>query len=158
MPGFTPVRFSVIVPAYRAAHFLRLTLPAVLASARDAGGEVIVVDDASPDNTAAVAEELGAQVMRLTTQGGPSGARNAGASQARGPILIFLDADVLPHPTTVCQLLGVLESQPDTAAVFGSYDAEPADRHLASPLWTRATRMAREPAASSSTATSKTGR
>lgn len=35
---------------------------------------------------------------------------------------------------------------------------EPADRHLASPLCTRATRMAREPAASSSTATSKTGR
>jgi glycosyltransferase involved in cell wall biosynthesis len=48
--------------------------------------EIIVVDDASTDETSAVAAELGAVVLRLARNAGPAAARNAGARAARGPM------------------------------------------------------------------------
>lgn len=95
MEGAKPLPdVSVIIAAYRAAD----TIAAAMASAlsQDVSLEVIVVDDASPDDTAAAAQAVAdprVQVLRLTDNGGPAAARNAGFAAARGTFLAVLDAD-----------------------------------------------------------------
>ena len=116
---------SVVIPAFRAARHLPRCLAALAASTLPPG-EVIVVDDGSTDGTRDLARSAGARVV--TTPGGPVGpaaARNLGAAQARGDVLIFVDADVAVHPETLGRLQAVLREHPDVAAVFGSYDDTP---------------------------------
>jgi cellulose synthase/poly-beta-1,6-N-acetylglucosamine synthase-like glycosyltransferase len=93
---------------------------------------VIVVDDASTDETADVALELGARLLRLEQRGGPAGARNRGAEIARGEYLFFLDADVCAHRETVQQVADTFARDPGLDAVFGSYDARPTARNVVS--------------------------
>lgn len=68
---------SVIVPVRNDPGHLRSCLES-LAASRGADHEVIVVDDASTDDTSAVAAALGARLLRLERQSGPAAARNRG--------------------------------------------------------------------------------
>jgi len=63
---------SVVMPAYNATGYLPRVLPPLLAM-RDAGevAEVLVVDDCSTDETAKVAEAMGARVLVMPENGGP---------------------------------------------------------------------------------------
>ena len=90
---------SVIVPAHDAAATLGRTLAALTAQRFDGGFEIVVVDDASSDATAAVAERAGAHVVRQARRAGPAAARNAGVAVARGELLAFTDADCEPAPS-----------------------------------------------------------
>jgi len=118
-------RVSVVIPACNAASYLARCLDA-LADGAPAGCEVIVVDDASRDETPALAASKGARVVRQPVNGGPSRARNAGAREARGEILYFVDADVVVHPGAIAHVLAFLDAQPAATAMFGSYDDQPA--------------------------------
>ncbi|MGH7314733.1 MAG: glycosyltransferase family 2 protein, partial [Candidatus Rokuibacteriota bacterium] len=73
-------RLSIIVPVYNGARELRESLTALAAAAP--GEEILAVDDASTDTSAAVATALGARVLRLARNSGPAAARNHGAAQA----------------------------------------------------------------------------
>lgn len=84
---------TVVVPAFNQAHTVGLCVRSALDQAYP-HTEVIVVDDASDDDTASVAAASGATVLRLPENQGPSAARNLGAERARGDVLFFLDADV----------------------------------------------------------------
>jgi GT2 family glycosyltransferase len=90
---------TVVIPARDAAA----VLPATLAPL--AGADVVVVDNASRDATAAVARAHGARVVHEPR---PSRAlaRNAGARAARGELLAFLDADCVPQPGWLGALVG----------------------------------------------------
>ncbi|HYB43406.1 MAG TPA: glycosyltransferase family 2 protein, partial [Candidatus Methylomirabilis sp.] len=116
---------SVIVPVYNDEEGLRQCLGALLAS-RPAGAEIIVVDDASTDASAAVAARLPVRLVRLPTNSGPAAARNTGARCARGDMLLFVDSDVVLAPGALARAATLLRRRPDVAAVFGSYDASPA--------------------------------
>lgn len=85
------MKISVVIPAYNAAAFLPRCLKSVFAQTL-APEEVIVVDDGSTDNTAAVAAGLGARVVRRKN-GGLSAARNTGIQHAAGEWIALLDAD-----------------------------------------------------------------
>jgi glycosyltransferase involved in cell wall biosynthesis len=115
---------SVIVPVRNSPEELRLCLGNLFDSTY-ARYEVIVVDDASTDETASVAIELGARVLQLGERGGPAGARNRGAELALGRILFFLDADVCATPETLREVADTFERDPAVDAVFGSYDTQP---------------------------------
>ena len=86
---------------------------------------MIVVDDGSRDDSAAVAERLGARVLRMVGRSGPAAARNRGAREARGEIVVFIDADCEANPETFRRLRAVFQSDPSPDAAFGSYDDAP---------------------------------
>jgi glycosyltransferase involved in cell wall biosynthesis len=87
---------SFIIPAYNEEHLIGRTLSAVGDATRALGepAEVIVVDDASTDRTAAIAREHGARVVSVHCRQ-IAGTRNAGARAAVGELLVFVDADTL---------------------------------------------------------------
>lgn len=87
---------SIVIPAFNEARYIARTLESVLrAKARYQGPlEVIVVDNNSSDETAAIARSLGtAVVFEQVNQ--IARARNAGAAAATGDYLIFIDADTI---------------------------------------------------------------
>ena len=88
--------------------------------------EIILVDDASTDESAAHAHARGIRVLRQDARRGPAAARNLGAQEARGKILLFIDADVAVPPTTLARVAAHFQSRPELAALFGSYDDAPA--------------------------------
>ena len=117
-------RISIIVPAYNDARNLHQCLAALRVAATP-DSEIIVVDDASTDESAAVAERAGTRVLRLPENSGPAAGRNRGVGSARGEILFFVDSDVAVAPDAVSRVLAVFDRHQDVAAVFGSYDASP---------------------------------
>jgi glycosyltransferase involved in cell wall biosynthesis len=94
--------------------------------------ELIVVDDGSTDDSAALAESFGARVERQGTPQGPAAARNHGANVALAPLVFFLDADVAVHCDTLARALAHFVRDPRLAALFGSYDDQPAAPALVS--------------------------
>jgi glycosyltransferase involved in cell wall biosynthesis len=90
------IKISVVIPAYNAERFLPRCLKSVFAQTLKPE-EVIVIDDGSTDNTAAVAAELGARVFSQTNRG-VSVARKLGIQYASGDWIALLDADDLWAP------------------------------------------------------------
>jgi GT2 family glycosyltransferase len=90
---------SVLIVAWNSSQELRRTLPPVLGELRE-GDELIVVDNASPDDSAAVVAEL-APAAKIVTMGrnvGFAGGVNVGASSATGDLLVILNPDAMPLP------------------------------------------------------------
>ncbi len=117
---------SVVVPAHDAGKFLDKCIDALMASdlARSTW-ELIVVDDASTDETSEIARRADKSIPVSGRAHGPAHARNRGAQAARAQIVAFVDADVCVHPDALRRLLDHLNDDPDLAAVFGSYDDKP---------------------------------
>ncbi len=114
----------MVIPVFNSAGYLRRCLESLEKSARRPL-EILVVDDGSTDGTVAVAEEFNVRVLRMEERGGPSKARNRGAAEARGDIVLFLDADVCVHADTVERIAHWFVDDPKLDALFGSYDETP---------------------------------
>jgi len=116
---------SVVVPVFNGGEEFDRCLGAVNRSDWP-DFECIVVDDASKDELAVeIAERHGARLVRLQLRCGPALARNEGVNNARGEFIFFTDADVLLHPDAISEAMRAFETDPDLAAVFGSYDDTP---------------------------------
>lgn len=83
---------SFLVPAHDEEATIVATLQSIHSAARGRDYEVVVVDDASTDRTAALAAEHGARVVPVAHRQ-IAATRNAGAGAARGELLVFVDAD-----------------------------------------------------------------
>ena len=100
---------SVIIPAFNRGYCLANTLRSVLAQTFT-DFEIIVVDDGSTDDTAAVARSFGDRVRLVSQKNcGPAAARNAGIRSARGRWIAFQDSDDLWHPKKLERQLAVLK-------------------------------------------------
>lgn len=120
------------MPVYNGSAFIRRSLPPLIDMLRRGETvEVIVVDDTSTDDTAAIAAELGARVMPSGGRLGPGGARNQAAAKVRGDVLWFVDADVVVHDDAAVQLQSAF-ADPGVAAAFGSYDDRPPAKNFLS--------------------------
>jgi len=83
---------SVVIPAYNEENYLLSCLESIKNQDYAAEYEVIVVDNASTDNTARIARDWGAKVV-YEDKRGPACARQKGAEVATGKIIAFIDAD-----------------------------------------------------------------
>ena len=100
------MRVSVVVPARDAAATLPRTLACLVAQQGAPEFEVVVVDDGSRDETAAVARAAAPLVRLVQTGGAGSGeARNAGVRESRGELIAFTDADCFPTPGWLAALV-----------------------------------------------------
>src|SRR5262245_55271050 len=101
---------SFIVPAHNEQAYLGRTLQAIHESALDTGRnyEIIVVDDASTDETANIACQLGATVVAVNKRQ-IAATRNAGAGAARGEWFFFVDADTIIQSRVLVSALKHLE-------------------------------------------------
>lgn len=110
-----PVSVSVIIAAWSAEKTLGRAIDSVLT--QNVSVEVIVIDDASVDATAAVAqakanEDPRVQLIRQPENRGPSDARNRGLAQARGTWVTVLDADdFFCEPDRLARLIEIAEAE-----------------------------------------------
>lgn len=103
---------SVIVPAYNAGAYLRRCVDSILAQTLG-DLEVVIVDDGSTDDTAAICESYARSDARVRVvrqeNGGVSAARNRGLSDARGEYIAWLDSDDYFMPQALEKLYGALK-------------------------------------------------
>lgn len=130
------MRVSVVLPAKNEAAGLRQVLPRLRDQMGDA--EVIVVDDGSTDETAAVATEHGAQVLSAPYSMGNGAAIKRGARAASGEVLVFMDADGQHDPALIPALLSKLDEGYDmVVGARGVGGQANAGRGLANALYNR---------------------
>jgi len=111
--------YSVIIPAYNATAHLAEAVASVRRQPH-APAEIIVIDDGSTDDTAALAASLGPDIRCLRQENqGPAAARNHGIAAARHDHLAFIDADDLWPADKIAKQLGLLVEHPDLQMVLG---------------------------------------
>jgi glycosyltransferase involved in cell wall biosynthesis len=110
---------SAVIPCYNGARWLADALQSVRAQTLPVH-EVIVVDDASVDNSGDIARRYGATVIRNPTNRGEGFSRNAGLRQATGELVAWLDADDMWMPHHVSTVTGLLQKYPQATAAFGA--------------------------------------
>lgn len=99
---------SFVVPAYNEELELPPTIRAIHNSAKNREYEIVVVDDASADATAEIAQDAGAKVVSINRRQ-IAAARNAGARHARGDVLFFVDADTRINEKHVAGVIAALK-------------------------------------------------
>lgn len=117
---------SVVVPAFNAQATLEATLNSVRSQTHCAL-EIVVVDDGSSDNTAAVAEEHAARDPRVRVvrqaNSGVAAARNRGIAETSGRYIAPIDADDLWAPTKIEKQLSEMLKAPGTVALVYTWTA-----------------------------------
>lgn len=103
---------SIIIPAYNSAKTIFTCLEAALL-AIDEQDEIIVVNDASTDDTKKIALSFNCKVKSLSENRGPGFARNLGAGFAQNELLIFLDSDIVLKKETVEKMKQYFFYHPD---------------------------------------------
>ena len=119
-----PDEISIVLPVHNEIGNIRARLDNLLSiDVPEGGAEIIVVSDNSTDGTTEVAREYALRheaihVLELPSRGGKAGALNAGASLAKGPIVIFTDASITLEQGSLLQLLQPF-SDPKVGCVSG---------------------------------------
>ena len=115
---YAPADLTVVVPARNAAATLASTLASLLGQEGGAP-QVLVVDDASEDGTAAVAQAAGAHGVLSGPGRGPGAARNRGIAAAETPLIAFCDADDLWPSERLAVDLPHFAEDPDLEVLLG---------------------------------------
>lgn len=163
------MKFSVIIPLYNKAPYVRKALETVCAQTY-LDYEIIIINDGSTDNSAIIAEEFLNAVEGISYKifsqqnAGVSAARNNGVAQAGGDYIAFLDADDWWEPTYLECMAQLIEDYPEAGLYACNYVYyKPSKTHVAlniptgyinypkayyesgaMPVWTGATMMPRE--------------
>lgn len=131
---------SILIPCHNAAPWLPATLASALGQTWPSL-EVIVVDDGSTDDSAAIVaaqSDPRLQLVRQTNRGAAA-ARNAALARARGDYLQFLDGDDLLHPEKIARQMAQLERAPArtvASAAWARFTTDPATAVFSpEPVW-----------------------
>ncbi|MCD8154653.1 MAG: glycosyltransferase [Clostridiales bacterium] len=115
--------FSIVMPVYQVERYLRQAVASVLRqSFKDF--ELILIDDASPDDCPRLCEKLRAKdnrirVYHLPVNGGVSNARNTGLDMARGKYLMFMDSDDTIESQLLERVYTSLKKNPARMVLWG---------------------------------------
>lgn len=130
--GGRVARVSIVIPTYNYGHFLPDSVPSVL-SQEGVEVEVIIVDDASTDDSAEVAQRYAdadprVQLVRHPHNQGHVAAFNTGLAEATGEFIVRLDADDLLTPGSLARAVALFDAYPKVGLVYGHprhFTAEP---------------------------------
>lgn len=118
--------FTVFIPAHNRESMLPRAIASVLQQT-DQDFELVIVDDGSTDNTYDVARAACATIqnrskfVKLKSNLGIPGARNAGLKMAKGKIGVFLDSDDVWHPNFLAIIRRAFEAAPNAIFAFTNY-------------------------------------
>lgn len=118
-------RVSIIIPAYNAEKYLAEAVESCLRQTHS-DLEIIVVDDGSTDQTAAIVQSYSQVRYFHQPNAGPSAARNRGIQAASGAFLQFLDADDVLLPEKIARCLAEFDTHPDAGVVYTDYEVRDA--------------------------------
>jgi len=130
MAGSLPL-ISIVIPTYNRVHYIGQAIASVVAQTYS-HWEIIVVDDGSTDDTAALIQTLAQRhtgttsIRYLTTDkpaSGPSHARNIGIAAAQGAFVMFLDSDDVYYPDALETLYQAHLAHPDKGVIQGFYSS-----------------------------------
>ncbi|MBI4401956.1 MAG: glycosyltransferase [Nitrospirae bacterium] len=117
------LKVSVVIPVYNGRETIRSCVESLLRQAKDVDSiEVIAVDDASTDGTLSVLSQYGS--VRVLTQPrnlGPAVARNRGAAEATGELVLFTDADCIPSDNWIVEMTAPFRTDARVVGVKGIY-------------------------------------
>jgi len=116
---------DVIVPCYRYGHFLRQCVESVLAQSVPSV-RVLIIDDASPDNTSEVAADLAREdsrviFLRHTANRGHIATYNEGIEWASGDYMLILSADDYLLPGALTRSASLMDAYPEVGFTFGNF-------------------------------------
>ncbi len=111
---------SVVVPAYNAQQTLAHTIQSLLAQDYAGDVQVIIVDDGSTDSTRKIIQSFFGVVCIGQSNAGPAAARNRGAADSKGDIILFTDSDCAAHKDWVSEIVDGFSIE-KVGAVCGSY-------------------------------------
>lgn len=118
----SPQLVSVIMPAYNASQYIREAIQSMLSQSYS-HWELLIIDDASTDNTTEVVAEFLADsrihYQKVARIGHPAGVRNLGIQKAQGKFIAFLDADDLFEPEALSLFIDHMIANPECSAVYG---------------------------------------
>lgn len=126
MPAEPLPELSIVIVTWNAAAFIGACLDALETATASIPHEIIVVDNASTDDTPTLLLQLGFQegttdaplrLVRNATNEGFARANNRGLALARAPFVLFLNPDTEPRPDSIRILLDYLRAHPDVVAV-----------------------------------------
>jgi glycosyltransferase involved in cell wall biosynthesis len=99
------MKVSIIIPAYNEEKGIEHTLQKLKGGNKKENWEIIVVDDASSDDTAKFASEMGVRVIRHPYNKGYGASLKTGVRNAKNDIVVFMDADDQHNPNDISKLL-----------------------------------------------------
>ena len=111
----TPSLVTIVIPCFNYSQYLGKAIQSVQAQ-QYSPFEIVVVDDGSTDNSAAVAETAGVRLIRQSNSG-LGAARNTGLATAQGEFVVFLDADDELLPDALASGVAALRAQPTISCV-----------------------------------------
>ena len=116
-----PLSISVIIPTYNRARLIARALASALANI-EPGDEILVVDDGSTDDTAAVLATFGDRIRVIAGRhAGAGAARNTGIAAARGGMVAFLDSDDEWVPGKLALHRGLFAARPELLFSFTDF-------------------------------------
>lgn len=111
------MRVTAAIPCYNGGLYLRQSLASLARQTRPAD-EILVVDDGSTDDSAAIAREVGVRLVQHPGNRGLAAARNTALAHATGDVIVFVDADAVADGRLIEALLSGYDA-PDVAGVGG---------------------------------------
>ena len=115
-----PIEASIIVPTFNGACRIGTCLEALLKQTPPKNIEILVVNDGSTDNTVGAVERFSGVRLISQANAGPAAARNRGALEARGTIILFTDDDCVPRQDWIDAMVEPFQD-PEVVGTKGTY-------------------------------------